>query len=60
MTNLRNELPTQKQLDYIEIINDFADNVPPFKGTTKREASLYIAKYGKYANMSSWTIQRGY
>ena len=60
MKSVKIEPPTQKQLDYIEIINDFADSVPPFKGTTKKEASLYIEKYGKYANMSSWTIQRGY
>lgn len=54
------EVPTQKQLEYIEAINDFAEDVPKFYGTTKKDASLYIARYGKYINQNSWTIKRGY
>ena len=53
------EHPTQKQKEYIESIHK-VDSIPRFKGTTKKEASLYIAKYGKYINKNSWTIQRGY
>ena len=56
---MKNDEITAKQKEYIESIHK-VDFIPRFKGTTKKEASLYIAKYGKYINKNSWTIQRGY
>lgn len=52
------EQPTQKQKEYIDLIHR-VDSIPKFKGTTKKEASLYIAKYGSKISVSSWIIKRG-
>jgi hypothetical protein len=56
---MKNEEITTKQKEYIELIHK-VDSIPRFKGTTKKEASLYIAKYGSKISVNSWTIKRGY
>ena len=40
--------PTEKQLRYIANIQRFHEKVPTFRGTTKEEASEYIATYKNY------------
>lgn len=46
----RDKEPTEYQLEYIEAILEFCEyQVPAFTGTTRGEASDYIAKYGKIA-----------
>lgn len=56
---MKNEEITAKQKEYIDLIHG-VDSIPRFKGTTKKEASLYIAKYGSKISVHSWTIKRGY
>lgn len=55
---MKNEEITTKQKEYIESIHK-VDSIPRFKGTTKKEASLYISKYANRINKNSWTVQRG-
>lgn len=51
MDNWRNEPATEKQLEYIAYIQEFAYiDVPLFNGKTKGEASDYIDKYREYAH----------
>lgn len=56
---MKNDEITTKQKEYIDLIHR-VDSIPRFKGTTKKEASLYIAKYGSKISVNSWTIKRGY
>ena len=52
---------TVKQKEFIESIMDFAEPpVPEFKGSTKREASIYISKYADRVNTNAWSITHGY
>ena len=40
--------PTQKQLDYIEALQEFSKYpLPPFEGITRKEANDYIAKHNE-------------
>ena len=55
-------LPTEKQLDYIHYIEEFAP--VQFIGTTKKEASEYIDKNKGYIpleeRINTWAIINGY
>lgn len=52
---------TTKQKEFIESIMDFAEPpVPEFKGSTKKEASMYISKYANRVNANTWSITHGY
>lgn len=42
------DIPTQKQIDYIEDINDHVSGIPKFLGSTRKEASEYIDKYSNF------------
>ena len=57
----KDEPITEKQKKFIENIMDFAEPTPPeFKGTTKKEASLYISKYAHRVNSDAWCTVNGY
>lgn len=57
----RDKLPTEKQIRLIRDIEEFAErNVPHFDGTTRGDASDWIAKYGDMAHESDWAISHGY
>lgn len=43
--------PTEKQLDYIEFIQEFSGF--QFEGTTRKEASEFIDRYKDLANLNS-------
>jgi hypothetical protein len=53
------EKPTEKQLEYIESIEDNTGII--FTGTTKEEASKYISANKNHpANQNEWAIINGY
>jgi hypothetical protein len=53
------EKPTQKQLDYIESIEENTGII--FTGTTKEEASKYISANKNHPGMQNeWAIINGY
>jgi hypothetical protein len=47
----RDKPATEKQLGYIEFIQEFAYSAPRFDGTTRGEASDYINKYVEEAKL---------
>ena len=51
MTKLMYCSPTEKQLDYIEFIQEFSG--VPFNGKTKQEASEYIDRNKELAHINS-------
>lgn len=57
----RDKAPTQKQMQMIRTIEDFAMYpIPHFAGTTRGEASDWIARYADISNTSDWAIEHGY
>ena len=47
----RDKPATERQLDYIEFIQEFACSAPEFDGITRGEASEYIDKYAEEAKL---------
>ena len=61
MSNWKNEPITEKQKRFIEQMNEFSPYpLPPFKGTTKGEAYVYINRNIDLASASEWAIENGY
>ena len=61
MNDWRNDSVTEKQLAYIDEMNEFSPYpLPEFKGKTKGEAADYINKYSKLAHENEWAIKNGY
>ena len=61
MSDWRNDPITEKQKELIQDAMEFSPYpIPPFKGTTKGEASEWIRKYAKKAMKSTWAIEHGY
>lgn len=53
--------PTEWQLKLISEMQKFSEYpLPEFKGTTKIEATVYIAKYLLLSKESTWAIEHGY
>jgi len=53
--------PTEWQLKLISEMQEFSEYpLPKFKGTTKREATIYITKYLPLSKESTWAIEHGY
>lgn len=57
----KNQPATEKQLEYIRYIQEFAIYpLPKFTGTTKGEAALYIDTHWKSAYKDNWATEHGY
>ena len=51
MSNWRSDPATEKQLAYIQEMQDFSDfHIPQFTGSTKGEASDYIDRWSETAH----------
>lgn len=42
-----NDAPTDRQLAWIEDIEDYSAQIPKFSGSTRKDAADYIDRYGK-------------
>lgn len=61
MADWRKDKITDKQLQFIQEMRlHSVFPLPDFVGTTKGEASDYIAKYVKMAYQDLWAIEHGY
>ena len=61
MKDWRNEPATEKQLAYIQEMQEFSPyTLPKFEGKTKGEAADYIDRWKKLAHESMWAIEHGY
>lgn len=57
----RNDPITKKQKEYIEEMQEKCElPLPEFNGTTKVEASDYIATYSKWMYINMWSVVNGY
>ena len=60
MSTWRNELPTKKQLETIEAMEEFSEYpIPHFEGKTKGESSDYIDKWAGLAFEIADSEQKG-
>jgi hypothetical protein len=61
MNDWRSKKPTEKQLRYIEEMQEFSEfPLPKFEGHTRGEAADYIDKYIEQAHEGTWGIEHGY
>lgn len=57
----KNDPVTKKTKEYIKEMQEKSElPLPKFKGTTKGEASDYIATYSKWMYINIWSVVNGY